>query len=53
MRKKFVQAPDKLVVASIVDDIDDPGLASSSLRGPCKVASVEPGQEIGPSPPNS
>merc|ERR1719414_134847 len=34
--------PDKLVVASIVDNIDDPGLASSSLRGPCKVASVEP-----------
>jgi len=34
--------PDKLVVASIVNDIDDPGLASSRLRSPCKVASVEP-----------
>ena len=34
--------PDKLVVASIVDDVDDPGLASGRLRGPCKVASVQP-----------
>ena len=42
--KKHVQAPDKLVVASIVDDVDDPGLASSCLRGPGKVASVQPGQ---------
>merc|ERR1719382_1329360 len=29
-------------VASIVDDVDDPGLASSCLRGPGKVASVQP-----------
>ena len=40
---EYVQAPDELIVASIVDDVDDPGLASSRLRGPCKVASVQPG----------
>ena len=39
---EYVQAPDELIVASIVDDVDDPGLASGRLRGPCKVASVQP-----------
>ena len=34
--------PDQLVVASVVDNVDDPGLAGSGLRGPGKVASVEP-----------
>merc|ERR1719175_353877 len=34
--------PDKLIVAGIVDNVDDPGLAGSRLRGPCKVSSVEP-----------
>ena len=43
---EYVQAPDELIVASIVDDVDDPGLASSRLGGPCKVASVQPGQKI-------
>ena len=44
---RFVQAPDELIVASIVDNVDDPGLASSRLGGPCKVASVQPGHKIG------
>ena len=34
--------PDQLVVASVVDNVDDPGLAGSGLGGPGKVASVEP-----------
>ena len=33
---------DQLVVGGVVDDVDDPGLASGRLRGPCKVASVQP-----------
>ena len=44
---EVVQSPDELIVASIVDDVDDPGLASSRLGGPCKVASVQPGKKIG------
>ena len=34
--------PHQLIVAGVVDNIDDPGLASSRLRGPSKVASVQP-----------
>ena len=34
--------PDQLIVASVVDNVDDPGLAGSGLGGPGKVASVEP-----------
>ena len=34
--------PDQLVVASVVDNVDDPGLAGSGLGGPGEVASVEP-----------
>ena len=45
--------PHQLIVAGVVDNIDDPGLASSRLRGPCEVASVQPGHEIGSIPPNS
>ena len=34
--------PDQLVVASVVDNVDDPGLAGSGLGRPGEVASVEP-----------
>ena len=34
--------PDQLIVASVVDNVDDPGLAGSGLGGPGEVASVEP-----------
>ena len=43
---EYVQAPDELIIASIVDYVNDPGLASSRLGGPCKVASVQPVQKI-------
>ena len=34
--------PHQLIVAGVVDNIDDPGLAGSGLGGPGEVASVEP-----------
>merc|ERR1719270_170364 len=38
--------PDQLVVASVVHNVDDPGLAGSGLGGPGEVASVEPERPV-------
>ena len=35
--------PDQLVVTGVVDNIDDPGLASGSLGSPREVTGVQPG----------